>query len=141
MASVNKVLIIGNLGQDPIIRYTPTGSAVANLSVATTEKWKDKGSGDGQEKTEWHRIVFFGRLAEIAGEYLKKGAPVYIEGRIETRKWTDKDNIERYTAEIIGNDLKMLGKKDRPEEPPIYNDPTRTPPKSHSTLDDSDIPF
>jgi len=108
MASVNKVILIGNLGRDPEIRYLPSGDAVANLNVATTEKWKDK-NGEQQEQTEWHRVAFFGRQAEICGEYLRKGSQVYIEGRLQTRKWTDKDGNERYTTEIRGDRMQMLG--------------------------------
>jgi single-strand DNA-binding protein len=108
MASVNKVILIGNLGRDPEVRYLPSGDAVANFSIATTEKWKDK-SGEMQEQTEWHRISFFGRQAEICGEYLKKGSSVYVEGRLQTRKWTDKEGHERTTTEIRGDRMQMLG--------------------------------
>jgi single-strand DNA-binding protein len=108
MASVNKVILIGNLGRDPEVRYLPSGDAVANLNIATTEKWKDKG-GEQQEQTEWHRVAFFGRQAEICGEYLRKGSQVYVEGRLQTRKWTDKDGNERYTTEIRGDRMQMLG--------------------------------
>ncbi len=107
MASLNKVMLIGNLGRDPEVRYLPSGEAVANFSIATTETWKDK-AGQRQEKTEWHRIVLYRRLAEIAGEYLKKGSQVYIEGRIETKKWQDKDGQERQNIEIVGSEMKML---------------------------------
>ncbi len=106
---VNKAIIVGNLGRDPEVRYTASGNAIANITVATTDNWKDRQSGERQEKTEWHRVVFFGRLAEITGEYLKKGAQVYIEGRLQTRKWEDKSGQERYTTEIVGNELQMLG--------------------------------
>jgi single-strand DNA-binding protein len=109
MASVNKVIIIGNLGRDPEVRYTPNGAAVCNVSVATTRTWKNKDSGDKVEETEWHRVVFYDRLAEIAGEYLKKGRSVYVEGRLKTRKWQDKDGAEKYTTEIIAEEMKMLG--------------------------------
>ena len=109
MASVNKVILIGNLGRDPEVRYTPNGSAVCNLGIATTRNWKSKESGERQEETEWHRVVLFDRLAEIAGEYLKKGRPVYIEGRLRTRKWTDKDGVEKYTTEIYGETMQLLG--------------------------------
>ena len=108
MASVNKVILIGNLGADPETRYLPSGDAVANIRIATSEKWKDK-SGEQQEHTEWHRIAFFGKLAEIAGEYLKKGSPVYIEGRIRTRKWQDKDGQDKYSTEIVADRMQMLG--------------------------------
>ncbi|HTT40011.1 MAG TPA: single-stranded DNA-binding protein [Burkholderiales bacterium] len=108
MASVNKVILIGNLGRDPEVRYLPSGDAVATLNVATTEKWKDK-NGEQQEQTEWHRVSFFGRQAEICGEYLRKGSQIYIEGRLQTRKWTDKEGKERYTTEIRGDRMQMLG--------------------------------
>ncbi len=107
MASVNKVILVGNLGRDPEVRYMPNGEAVCNFSIATTENWKDK-SGVKQEKTEWHNIVMYRRLAEIAGEYLKKGRPVYIEGRLQTRKW-EKDGVTRYSTEIVGDQMQMLG--------------------------------
>ena len=109
MASLNKVQIIGNLGRDPEVRYTPNGNAVCNVSVATTRQWKNKESGDKQEETEWHRVVFYDRLAEIAGEYLKKGRSVYVEGRLKTRKWTDKEGKEQYTTEVIATEMQMLG--------------------------------
>jgi single-strand DNA-binding protein len=109
MASVNKVILIGNLGRDPEVRYTPSGSAVCNVSLATTRSWKSRDSGERQEETEWHRVVFYDRLAEIAGEYLKKGRSVYVEGRLKTRKWQDKDGVEKYTTEIIAEEMKMLG--------------------------------
>ncbi|MBN9205101.1 single-stranded DNA-binding protein [Methylibium petroleiphilum] len=109
MASINKVILIGNLGRDPEVRYTPSGSAVCNISLATTRNWKSKDSGDKVEETEWHRVVFYDRLAEIAGEYLKKGRPVYVEGRLKTRKWQDKDGVEKYTTEIIAEQMQLLG--------------------------------
>ena len=108
---INKAIIVGNLGRDPEVRYTANGSAVANVTIATSESWKDKQSGERQERTEWHRVVFFGRLAEIAGEYLKKGAQVYIEGRLQTRKWEDKSGQERYTTEIVASEMQMLGSR------------------------------
>ena len=111
MASVNKVIIVGNLGRDPEVRYTPNGSAVCNVSVATTRSWKNKESGDKSEETEWHRVVFYDKLAEIAGEYLKKGRSVYVEGRLKTRKWQDKDGVEKYTTEIVATDMQMLGSR------------------------------
>lgn len=110
MASVNKVILIGNLGADPETRYLPSGDAVTNIRIATTENWKDK-SGEKQEHTEWHRISFFGRQAEIAGEYLKKGSPVYIEGRIRTRKWQDKEGQDRYSTEIVADRMQLLGSR------------------------------
>ena len=108
---VNKVFLIGNLGNDPEVRQTSTGNAVANASLATSDSWRDKESGELQERTEWHRLVFFNRLAEIVGEYLHKGSKIYVEGIIRTRKWTDKEGIERYTTEIVVNEMHMLGDK------------------------------
>lgn len=105
---INKVILIGNLGQDPEVKYMPNGGAVANITVATSDSWKDKNTGEMQERTEWHRVVFFRRLAEIAGEYLKKGSKVYIEGRLQTRKWQDQQGNDRYTTEIIANEMQML---------------------------------
>ncbi len=110
MASINKVILIGNLGRDPEVRYMPSGDAVANITIATTETWKDKG-GEKQEQTEWHRVAMFGKTAEIAGEYLKKGSQVYIEGKLQTRKWTDKEGQERYTTEIRADRMQMLGSR------------------------------
>jgi single-strand DNA-binding protein len=112
MASVNKVILIGNLGRDPEVRYAPSGAAICNVTIATSRQWKDKTSGERQEETEWHRVVFYDRLAEIAGEYLKKGRPVYVEGRLKTRKWTDKDNVERYTTEIVADQMQLLGSRE-----------------------------
>jgi len=151
MASVNKVILIGNLGKDPETRYMPNGEAVTNITLATTETWKDK-SGEKQEKTEWHRVTFYRKLAEIAGEYLKKGRPVYVEGRLETRKWTDKAGVERYTTEIIASDMKMLGSKpgsssfevvEREEGTPASTSAKPAAAKSGSGFDDmdDDIPF
>jgi len=111
MASVNKVILIGNLGRDPETRYTTGGDAITNLNIATSEQWKDK-NGEKQEKTEWHRVVLFGRQAEIAGEYLKKGRSVYIEGRLQTRKYTDKDGVEKYSTEIVADRMQLLGGRD-----------------------------
>ena len=106
---INKVILVGNLGQDPEIRYLPSGGAVTNVSLATTESWKDKQTGQPQERTEWHRIVFFNRLAEISGEYLRKGSQVYIEGKLQTRKWQDQNGQDRYSTEIVANEMQMLG--------------------------------
>ena len=106
---VNKVILVGNLGKDPEVRYSPSGSAMANVTLATTESWKDKQTGEKQEKTEWHRVVFFNRLAEIVGEYLKKGSQVYVEGRLQTRKWQGQDGQDRYTTEIVASEMQMLG--------------------------------
>ncbi|HLQ01926.1 MAG TPA: single-stranded DNA-binding protein [Burkholderiales bacterium] len=111
MASVNKVILVGNLGRDPETRYNPEGGAITNISVATTDTWKDKASGEKQERTEWHRVVFFNRLAEIAGEYLKKGSQVYVEGSLRTRKWKDKEGQERTTTEIVADRMQMLGSR------------------------------
>jgi len=111
MASVNKVILIGNLGKDPEVRYMPSGDAITNITLATTDSWKDK-NGEKQEKTEWHRVAFFGKLAEIAGEYLKKGRPVYVEGRLRTRKWQDKEGQDRYTTEIVAENMQMLGSRE-----------------------------
>ena len=105
---VNKVILIGNLGADPEVRYSPNGSAVTNLRLATTDSWRDRQSGEQQERTEWHRVVFFGKLAEIAGEYLRKGSKVYVEGRLQTRKWQGQDGQDRYTTEVVANDMQML---------------------------------
>ena len=112
MASVNKVILVGNLGKDPEVRYAPSGDAFANVTIATTRTWKDKNSGEKKEETEWHRIVFNGRLAEIAGEYLKKGRSIYVEGRLRTRKWQDKDGAEKYTTEVIADQMQMLGSRE-----------------------------
>lgn len=150
MASLNKVILIGNLGRDPEVRYMPSGEAVANFSIATTDTWKDK-SGQRQDKTEWHRIVMYRRLAEIAGEYLKKGSQVYIEGRLETRKWQDKDGQERQSVEVIASEMKMLSGRGGPSQEHSGDSPTASgasSPRSSSapasyandTLDD-DIPF
>jgi single-strand DNA-binding protein len=116
MASVNKVILIGNLGKDPETRYLPSGDAVTNISVATTDTWKDK-SGEKQEHTEWHRVAFFGKVAEIAGEYLKKGSPVYVEGRIRTRKWQDKEGNDKYSTEIVADRMQLLGGRGGGGEP------------------------
>ncbi len=149
MASLNKVMLIGNLGRDPEIRYMPSGDAMANLNIATTDTWKDK-SGEKQERTEWHRVVMFGKQAEIAGEYLKKGSQIYIEGRLQTRKWTDKSNVERYTTEIVADRMQMLGSRSGGSnyDPPAdrdhdYQSQNTPPAKSNTGFDDmeDDIPF
>ena len=155
MASVNKVILIGNLGKDPDIRYMPNGEAVANITLATSETWKDK-TGAKQEKTEWHRVTFYRKLAEIVGEYLKKGSSVYVEGRLETRKWTDKTGTDRYTTEIIANEMRMLGSKSGGSSSEGENKNNKTtPPKNSATSNnntasttnsgfgdmDDDIPF
>jgi len=157
MASVNKVIIIGNLGRDPEVRYTPSGAAVCNVSVATTRNWKNRDSGEKQEETEWHRVVFYDRLAEIAGEYLKKGRPVYVEGRLKTRKWQDKEGKDNYTTEIIAEQMQMLGSREgmgggagggddhgEPRSAPAPRAPAGKPAaKSATGFDDmdDDIPF
>ena len=153
---VNKVTLIGNLGNDPEVRYSGNGSAMANVSLATTMSWRDKDTGEQQERTEWHRIVFFGRLAEVVGEYLTKGRQIYIEGRLQTRKWEDKEGNERYTTEIVANEMQMLGNRnDAPvnQEPASLKEPTHknstdsssksSQPLAESPVDefDEDIPF
>lgn len=160
MASVNKVILVGNLGRDPEVRYTPDNAAITNISIATTDSWKDK-NGDKQERTEWHRVAFFGKLAEIAGEYLKKGSQVYVEGRLQTRKWQDKEGQDRYTTEIIADRMQMLGSRsgmgmgdtadmDSAPPPPSRGSSggggrssSSSGPKSGSKFDDleDDIPF
>lgn len=166
---INKVILIGNLGGDPETRYTPSGSAITNVNIATSESWKDKQSGQTQERTEWHRVVFFNRLAEIAGEYLRKGSKVYVEGSLRTRKWQDQSGADRYTTEIVGNELQMLDSKggsadyggaggaqyqdeqtggfnpSRSQAPAARQMPASTPPSSAPKADfdgfDDDIPF
>jgi len=135
MASVNKVIVLGNLGKDPELRHLPNGDAVCNFSLATTESWKDK-DGNKQDKTEWHNVVIFRKLAEIAGEYLKKGRPVYIEGRLQTRKWQDKEGKDRYTTEIVADQMQMLGSRDEEKE---VAKPTQDPTGFEDM--ESDIPF
>jgi single-strand DNA-binding protein len=144
---INKVILVGNLGQDPETRYLPSGGAVTNISIATTEEWKDKQTGEKKEKTEWHRVVFFNRLAEIAGEYLKKGSMIYVEGKLQTRKWQDKDTgQDRYATEIVGNEMQMLG--GRSGEQPAASQTESQQPVSQSGPDqatsdfyDDEIPF
>jgi len=163
---LNKVTLIGNLGADPEVRYMPTGGAVTNISLATTFRWKDKQSGERKDNTEWHRVVFFNRLAEVVGEYLRKGSQVYVEGRLQTRKWQDKDGIDRYSTEIIATEMQMLGSrsggtaplgntanenpsysKNSPSASPSSAKPTASPampssppPAAYEDFDD-DIPF
>jgi single-strand DNA-binding protein len=166
MASINKVILIGNLGRDPEVRYTPSGAAVCNLRLATTRNWKSRDTGERQEETEWHSVVLYDRQAEVAGEYLKKGRPVYIEGRLKTRKWQDKDGNDRYTTEIVADSMQLLGGREgggggggeegysrdseggaptsssRPAAAPRAPAP-RPAPKSSAGIDemDDDIPF
>lgn len=146
---VNKAIIVGNVGQDPEVRYMPSGSAVAEVSVATSEQWKDKQSGEKQERTEWHRVTFFGRLAEIVGEYVRKGSQIYVEGSIRTEKWQDKQGQDRYTTKIIANEMQMLGgrsggstgfQQDVPSQAPAQSAPAAAPAGSSADFDD-DIPF
>jgi single-strand DNA-binding protein len=164
MAAVNKVILVGNLGKDPETRYSPDGGAICNINIATTESWKDKATGEKKEATEWHRVVLYSRLAEIAGEYLKKGRSVYIEGRLKTRKWTDKEGVEKYTTEVIASELQMLGSREggtggggddggssssrgesggynrEGSSSPAKAAPAKKPAQSFSDMDD-DIPF
>ena len=144
---VNKVILIGNLGNDPEVRYTPNGSAVANITLATSSSWRDKQTGELQERTEWHRIAFFNRLAEIVGEYLHKGSKIYVEGSLRTRKWQDKSGQDRYTTEIVANEMQMLGGKPGsgstvPFDPPAKQSDQASAPET-APVDDGfdDIPF
>ncbi|NUZ04478.1 single-stranded DNA-binding protein [Piscinibacter koreensis] len=161
MASVNKVILVGNLGRDPEVRYSPNGGAICNVTIATSRQRKNKDSGERSEETEWHRVVFFDRLAEIAGEYLKKGRSVYVEGRLQTRKWQDKDGAEKYTTEVIASEMQMLGGREGTGAPTADEDrggygegggrsapasrpaASRPAPKSSTGFDnmDDDIPF
>lgn len=145
MASVNKVIIVGNLGRDPEVRYTPDGTAVCNISVACTNTWKDKNSGERREETEWVRVVFYNRLAEIAGEYLRKGRSVYVEGRLKTRKWQDKETgQDRYATEVVADQMQMLGGRGESQDDAPRQAPARSkqpPAGGHPYDDDSDIPF
>jgi single-strand DNA-binding protein len=149
MASINKVILVGNLGRDPETRYTQGGDAITNLAVATTDKWKDKASGEQKEATEWHRVTFFGKLAEIAGQYLKKGSQVYIEGSLRTRKYTDKDGVEKYATEIRGDVMQMLGSRQdgggqgapQQRQQTQQRAPQRQQPQGGSDFADDDIPF
>ena len=147
---VNKAIIVGNLGGDPETRYTQSGTAITNINVATSESWTDKQSGEKKEKTEWHKIVFFNRLAEIAGEYLEKGAQVYIEGKIQTEKWTDNEGVERYTTKIIASELQMLGSRgaqggeSRTQHTGGFRDRPKSQPQEPAQGDafgDDEIPF
>ena len=135
--SVNKVILIGNLGQDPELRYMPSGDPIANFSLATTEQFRDK-DGNQQKKTEWHKVVAFRKLAEICGEYLKKGKQVYIEGKIQTRSWEDKDGVKRYSTEIVANTMQMLGRR---EDDSNYGEPPEAEDSNKSEGGDDDLPF
>lgn len=150
---VNKVILVGNLGKDPEMKYTASGAAIANITVATSESWNDKQTGEKQEKTEWHRVVFFRRLAEIAGEYLRKGSQVYIEGKLQTRKWQDQNGQDRYSTEVVANEMQMLGSRggeagSRPQgggssgfrnNPPAQQAPAQS--QTENDFADDDIPF
>ena len=156
---VNKAIILGNVGGDPEVKYLPSGGAVTNITVATSETWKDKNTGQPQEKTEWHRVVFFNKLAEIAGEYLKKGAKVYIEGSLRTRKWQAQDGTDRYSTEIVGSEMQMLdgapsgaqnsnqapqaraAQQPQSQPPAQQNGPAHAPPAGFDAFDSEDIPF
>jgi single-strand DNA-binding protein len=143
MASVNKTTLIGNLGADPELRYMPDGTPVATVSLATTEAWKNKQTGAKEERTEWHRVVFFRGLAEVVAEYLRKGSQIYVEGRLRTRKWTDKQGVDRYTTEIHGDEMQMLGKKEGGASggKPASDTPPREFSDLPPILDPDDIPF
>lgn len=142
---INKVIIVGNLGNDPELRYSQSGSAMCSISVATSESWKDKATGEQKEKTEWHRVKFFGKLAEIAGEYLKKGSQVYVEGKLRTDKYTDKSGVEKYTTDIYADDMQMLGGKQQGESAPRNENKGgggSTPPsRNDDPFPSDDIPF
>ena len=147
MSGVNKVILIGNLGQDPDVKYMPSGDAVANVSIATSESWKDKNTGEKQERTEWHRVVFFGKVAEVVQKYLHKGSKVYVEGKLKTRKWQDKEGQDRYTTEIVvdmGGSMQMLDGKGGGDAPapaaPATGGQTRTAAPA-APYDDTDLPF
>lgn len=139
MSDLNQAQIIGRLGRDPEMHYTASGSAIANMAVATSEKWKDKQTGEPQERTEWHRVTFFGRQAEVCGEYLKKGSQVYVSGKLQTRKWQDKDGNDRYTTEIVGNQMIMLGGRGQQEQAAPQQGGFREPASEGGK--DEDIPF
>ncbi len=144
---INKVILVGNLGADPEVRYMPSGGAVTNVTIATSESWKDKQTGEQQDRTEWHRVVFFNRLAEIAGEYLRKGSKVYVEGSLRTRKWQDQAGVERYTTEIVAAEMQMLDSKGGSDAPrssaPMSRNtaPSHSEPAPMSQDFDDDIPF
>lgn len=140
---INKVILVGHLGDDPTVKYMPSGSAVANVSIATTESWKDKNTGEKQDRAEWHRVTFYARLAEIVGEYLRKGSQVYVEGKLQTRKWQDKEGKDRYTTEIIAREMQMLGGKGQRDSDGYDTEPaggSQEPATAEEGFDD-DIPF
>jgi len=143
---INKVILVGNVGQDPEVRYMPSGGAVANISIATSESWKDKQSGEQVDRTEWHKVVFFNRLGEIAGEYLKRGAKVYVEGSLRTRKWQDKDGQDRYTTEIVGSEMQMLDRKgddfmNQSQDNKSHHQSSANQSTNAAQVSDDDIPF
>ena len=142
--SVNKVILLGNLGQDPVVRTSQDGNKIVQLSIATSERWKDRNSGEQREKTEWHRVVFFGKLAEIAEQYLDKGSQLYIEGKLQTRKWQDKEGNDRYTTEILGNEMNMLGGRQSSGDGGAYDQSqpaSQSAPSQASQISEEDIPF
>lgn len=141
MSSVNKVIILGNLGADPESRFAPSGDAICNVRIATSETWKDKTTGERKEAVEWHRVTFYGKLAEIAGQYLRKGSQVYIEGRLQTRKWTDKNGQDRYTTETVANEMKMLGGKPEGQQQAPQQRQQAPQRQQQSAEEDFDIPF
>ena len=149
MASVNKVIILGNIGRDPEVRFSADGAAVCNIPIATSSSWKDKNSGEKREETEWHKVVFYGRLAEIAGEYLKKGKPVYVEGRLKTRKWQNKEGVDQYTTEVIADSLQLLGGREEGSKAPASQQRQAPAPQPQSQRQpaanladmEDDIPF
>ena len=151
MASVNKVILVGNLGKDPEVRYMPDGGAVTNISLATSSSWKDNNTGEKREETEWHRVVMYGRLAEIAGEYCKKGRSVYIEGKLKTRKWQDQSGVDKYTTEIIADQIQLLGGRDNGENTERQEQPRQNASNTRATAQkltpqsvvdlENDIPF
>lgn len=138
---VNKVILVGNLGQDPEAKFMQNGDAVTNISIATSEVWKDKNTGEQQERTEWHRIVFFRKLAEIAGQYLRKGSKVYVEGRLQTRKWQDQSGADRYTTEIVANELQMLDSSNSSDGKAKAKPQNKSKPTPPADDDDDDVPF
>lgn len=145
MSSLNKAMIIGHLGRDPETRYAASGDAITNITIATSEQWKDKQTGEKKEATEWHRVVFYRKLAEIAGQYLKKGSLVYVEGKIQTRKWTDKEGVERYSTEIVADSMQMLGSRQQQaadsSDPRNYGDTNSGKARQQSDLPEDAIPF